>query len=51
MFQLMLEMKYSSYTGELSTPEEWSLPAKMVAKFPLSNILSIFSPHQIQLSW
>jgi len=24
------------YTGELSTPEEWSLPAKMVAKFPLN---------------
>ena len=30
----------SSYTGELSTPEEWSLPAKMVAKFPLSMIIS-----------
>ena len=29
-----------SYTGELSTPEEWSLPAKMVAKFPLSMIIS-----------
>merc|ERR1712059_145481 len=24
------------YTGKLSTPEEWSLPAKMVVKFPLN---------------
>jgi len=24
------------YTGELTTPEEWSLPAKMVVKFPLN---------------
>ena len=43
----MFELKCSSYTGELSTPEEWSLPAKMVAKFPLSNIFPIFSPQQI----
>ena len=43
-------MQCSSYTGELSTPEEWSRPAKMVAKFPLSKILPVL-PLSISLNF